>query len=248
MLKFKIIGLALALVVIAGLVAVASGATGAYFSDTRSGNISGTIGDIAVTTSGGIVGNADDGINFQWNNMVPGVQYSATVTYQNTGHSVQDVWLVFNNKTALSRFNSIGAFGAARVTSSDGAYFYSNNLNDHKVDQGGTTPPRGTVKMLPATIKLASNVGPTASGTMTFTFAYASGMVHPEAGNVFNKYPLETPGSAAGAGWPDDGNQASYDQNYANPAVDGSGSGLPFEIVATQPGIEPGDQGAYAGF
>ena len=35
MLKFKIIGLALALVLVAGLVAVASGATGAYFGDTK---------------------------------------------------------------------------------------------------------------------------------------------------------------------------------------------------------------------
>ncbi len=46
MFKFKLIGLALALVLIAGLVAVASGATGAYFSDTKDGTVTGTIGSV----------------------------------------------------------------------------------------------------------------------------------------------------------------------------------------------------------
>jgi hypothetical protein len=242
----KILGLALALVVVAAVVAVASGATGAYFSDTKSGAITGDIGSIKVTTSGGT---GADGLNFTWDNMLPGVQYSATATYQNTGDSVQDVWLVFPNDTARSSFNSLGRFGAARVTSTNGASFYSNNLNDHPVDQGSV------VKMLPAKILLAQNVGPTASGSMTFTFAYASNMSTQEPGGVFNLYPRSTPGSPAGASWPSDNNQANFDQNfvgagYLNP--DGtwngvSGNGLPFQIVATQPGIEPGAAGDYAG-
>jgi hypothetical protein len=244
MFKFKLIGLALALVLIAGLVAVASGATGAYFSDTKDGQLNGTIGSIKVTTSGG---SGPDGLVFTWENMLPGFQYSATATYQNTGSSVQDVWLVFPNRTALSALASLGAYGAVHITSTNGLDFYSSNLNDHPVDQGGTNPPRGTVRMIPQQILLAQNVGPTASGSMTFTFQYASRMTTQEPSGLFNVYPLATPGSAQDPNWPNDGNQGGYAQHFADPA-DGSGSGLPFQIVATQHGIAPGDPGAYAGF
>ena len=51
--KVKIIGLVVALVLVAGLVAVAAHATGAYFSDSKTGHITGTIGDISINTSGG---------------------------------------------------------------------------------------------------------------------------------------------------------------------------------------------------
>ena len=52
--KIKLIGLVVALVVVAGLVAVAAHATGAYFSDTHNGKITGTIGDISIKTGGGV--------------------------------------------------------------------------------------------------------------------------------------------------------------------------------------------------
>jgi hypothetical protein len=244
MLKFKIIGLALALVLIAGLVAVASGATGAYFSNTEAGEITGTIGSIDVTTSGGT---GADGLTFAWDNMLPGFDYTATATYQNTGSSVQDVWLVFPNRTALSALCALGAFGEVTITSTNGAYFYSNNLNDHPVDQGGTVPPRGTVKMVPQKILLAQNVGPTGNGTMTFTFAYASKKTTSEPGGVFNLYPRPDEGGPYGGYPTNDGSMPGFAQYYID-AADGSGNGLPFQIVATQHGIEPGDLGAFAGF
>lgn len=256
MLKFKIIGLALALVLIAGLVAVASGATGAYFSDTNKGAITGDSGTILVKTTGGT---GADGLDFFWDNMLPGVQYSATVTYQNTGNSVQDVWLVFPNKTALSALNSLGNYGAARVTSTDGASFESNCLLDHPVDQGEVSLNSGhTIKMLPQMIRLARNVGPTGNGSMTFTFAYASmlGDADPAGrwpassgleGGLFNVYPAPYTGGAVG-GYPSNDGAIAGSDNYYIGAADGEGSGLPFQIVATQPGVEPGQAGTYAGF
>lgn len=246
MLKFKIIGLALALVVVAGLVAVASGATGAYFSDTKSGAITGDSGTILVKTTGGT---GADGLNFFWDNMLPGVQYSATATYQNMGNSVQDVWLVFPNKTALSALNSLGNYGAARVTSTNGAYFYSNCLLDHPVDQGAISYTGHTIRMLPQMIRLAQNVGPTASGSMTFTFAYASKLGGSGLeGGQFNVYPAPYTGGAVGGYPSNDGATPGSDNYYVDTAVDGTGSGLPFQIVATQPGVEPGNAGDFAGF
>jgi hypothetical protein len=237
--SFKSLGLALTMVVLVATIAMAVSATGAYFSDTKNGAISGDASTLKVTTSGGT---GDDGLAFQWDNMLPGQVYSATASFQNTGDSVQDVWIVFYNKTALSALNSAGTYGAARLTSSEGAYFYSSNLNDHPVDQGV-----GTCLGLPQMIKLASNLGPTASGSVTFSYQIASKVGNWGQGLPFNGWPVVKAGSPAGAGWPNDGAAAGYDQNFVDPA-DGSGTGLPFRIVATQPGILPGAAGGNAGF
>lgn len=248
--KTKFIVLLTTLALSAMLFAIASAGTGAYYSDSKAGALAGDLGSIKVTTSGGAIG-VDDGLNFSWDNILPGEKYTASANFQNTGDNVQDVWLVFDKATALSAFNSMGTYGAAKVEANGTTLFYSNNLNDHPVDQGDVS------KMLPAKIKLASNVGPTASGSMTFTWQLASKAKTQYPGMAFNVWPIETPGTPAGnwwlhpagdpAEWPGDGTQAGYGQNRVYPA-DGSGTGLPFKIVATQPGVEPGNLGTSAGF
>lgn len=235
--RIKAISLVLAMTCVIALGVLGSGMTGAYFSDTNNGALAGTVGSIQVTTSGG---SGADALNFAWENMLPGEVYEQTANFQNTGRNTQDIWLVFPNKTALSTLNSLGTYGAVKITSSDGAYFYSNNLNDHPADQAA-------LDAVPQMVKLASNVTPTASGWMKFEFQYASKMRTQEPAWVFNMYPVVTPGTPASAGWPNDGNQAGYGQNFVDPA-DGSGTGLPFQIVATQPGIAPGAPGTSAGF
>lgn len=65
-----------------GLVTAAAGATGAYFNDSQSGTVTGTIGSIKVTTAGG---NGNDGLDFNFANMVPGDFQTSTVHYANTG-------------------------------------------------------------------------------------------------------------------------------------------------------------------
>jgi hypothetical protein len=242
----KMLGLIVAMVALVALVAMATSATGAYFSDSKAGAIAGTSGTIAVAAGA----NADmgGGLNFSWPSMLPGQVYSATAYYSNTGDSVQDVWLVFPNKTALSALASLGAYGAVQVLdSSSGSVFYSNNLNDHPVDQGGTTPPRGTVKMVPQMILLRSNLPVGANGAMTFKFQYATKFGNSSMGLAFNPYPLSTPGSPQDPNYATDGNLAGYAQRYVV-STDGVGTGLPFQIVATQPGIAPDAAGAFAGF
>lgn len=234
----KTISLAASMVALVALVAMATSATGAYFSDSKGGAVNGTIGTVNVATSGG---SGDNGLVFNWSNMLPGEVYSATANFLNTGAAKQDIWLVFNNKTALSAINSLGTWGAARITSTGGASFYSNNLNDHPVDQGTVC------KMIPQMIKVAENVDPGAGGSVTFSFQYASKLGGNGPG-MFNTFPVVKASNTKPGGFPtNDGALPGYDQYYVN-AADGSGTGLPFQIVATQPGIAPGTTGTDAGF
>jgi len=189
-----------------------------------------------------------------WDNMLPGEVYSATATYRNDGTVPQDVYVVFPNKTALSALNSLGTYGAVRLTSTDGASFYSNNLNDHPIDQGAVC------KMLPEYVLLASNIRPNDSGSMTFRFQYASKMgdiAFNNDGSVkrpassgsafsFNTFPVVKPGGALDPNYEFDGNLAGYDQRYVIPGQ--TGTGLPYEIVALQHGVVPGQLGTDAGF
>ena len=67
---------------------VATATTGAYFSDTHTGSISGTVGSIKVTPSGG--GGAEH-MNLSFTNMLPGDPQTVTVNYKNTGLNPEDV-------------------------------------------------------------------------------------------------------------------------------------------------------------
>jgi len=246
--KVRTIALVSAVALSATLFAVASAGTGAFLNDTKSGVVTGTPGTVVVTTWGG---SGTHGLDLNWDNMLPGVTYSAGANFRNDGSTAQDVWLVFPNKTALSAFNAKGRYAAFGITSSEGYNFYSNNLNDHPVDQGVPAAPDDRItRGVPQMVQIATNMAPGAGGSLTFKYQQASGTkVMPP---VFNLYPRVTPGTPAGnwwtvppgdpAAWPGDGTQAGYDQNYAN-AADGSGVGLPYDIVATQPGIRPDDAG-----
>ena len=235
--KAKIIVLLCAVVLVGALAALAAGLTGAYLSDTKTGQVTGTFGDITITTSGGIVGQGD-GINFLWDEMLPGVQYTAPITVTSTSSSNnEDLYMLFPNATALSALNSLGRFGAVTIdVLADGSpsttVFSSNNLND--------IPNNGSPVPLPAKVTLASNISPGEVVVVTFKFEYASKMTTPEPGNVFNQYPVLLK--------PGDTQDPRYPVGYAQYTVVAgqTGNGLPFQIVATQPGVQPGDGGGYA--
>ena len=215
--RFRTVRVALwatTLVAMAGLVVAATGATGAYFTDTHQGTISGNIGSIKVTPSGG---SGADNMDFAFSNMLPGEPQTATVHFQNTGANSEDVWLVFNNATALSALNNLGTYGEVHVSNGN-ALFDSANLNDNSGSCGAFSP--AGCWPLPSQIKVASNLGPTASGHASFTFDYAGKLKNPAAeGAPFNIYPI--PGQ------------------FTVNAADGTGAGLPYEIVATQVGQTP---------
>jgi hypothetical protein len=212
------------LLALGGLVFAATGATGAYFSDAHNGSITGNLGSIRVTPSGGT---GTDGTDFTFANMLPGVPQAATVDFQNTGNNPEDVWLVFDNVTALSALNNLGTYGEVHVSNGQ-ALFDSANLNDRAPTCGAFSP--SGCWPLPDKIKVASNLAATGKGHVTLTFNYAAKLSDPAAeGGPFNVYPVP-----AGLYSP-----ANPDGQYTVDAADGTGTGLPYEIVATQVGQTP---------
>ena len=210
--RFVVWGATLA--ALAALVVAATGMTGAYFSDTHQGDITGNIGSIKVTPSGGT---GADSTDFTFTNMLPGEPQTATISYQNTGLNHEDVWLVFNNATALSALNNLGTYGEVHISNGH-ELFGSANLNDRSSTCGPFSP--SGCWPVPSQIKVGSDIAPTAGGYVKFTFNYAGKLKDPAAeGAAFNIYPV--PG-----------------QNTVN-AADGNGSGLPYELVATQVGQTP---------
>lgn len=229
----------------AGLVAAATGATGAYFDAVNSGTVTGTIGQVAILTTGG---NGNSGstasLDFQFANLMPGTFQTATVKFQNTGTNAEDIWLVFPNADALHALNNLGRYGGVTVQSTLGVVFKSSNLNDaldSTLAPDGNCPgtPDTTTETfwstssdclpLPNAIELASNVAGQGTGTMEFSFAYAPKLKGPGAeGATAFCYPLVQ--------IPSDSNPADQTCTTTGPKY-----GLPYQIVATQPGIAPND-------
>ena len=213
-LKIKGAAIAVSVALLGGTAWLAAGATGAYFSDTHGGTISGTVGSVKVTPYGGS-GPAQTDLSFT--NLLPGVAQTVTESYENTGANPEDVYIVFNNATALSALNNLGTYGEAHLSANGVALFDSANLND-RVPTCGPLSPSGCWPLANQYL-LVSNLSPGASGTVSFSFNYAS--------------KLKSQGPAAWNTYPVSG-------QYTVNASDLSGSGLPYQIVATQHGVTPG--------
>jgi hypothetical protein len=183
---------ALVLTVIAAVALAIGGVvtTGAYFSDAKDGTISGDVGSIKITGSGGTGVN---GLNLAFDNLMPGEPQTVTLNYQNTGSSKQDVWMVFNNVEALRALNNLGTYGEVHVVSDGVHRFDSANLNDNAATCGPFSPA-GCWPLL-RTVKVASNVAPGATGSADFTFGYAGKLSaqSPVGGGSWNSYPLSAP-------------------------------------------------------
>lgn len=218
---------------VVSLMALAIGVSGAYFSDSKAGAITGTYGTISVTGSGGAGAN---NLDLVFDKMLPGEPKTVVANFQNTGNTPQDVWIVFN-RTALSSLSSLGSFGEVHMGINGVETFASKDLNDHLKDQDAVDYEGYVIKTVPMKYKVSSGLVPGASGSWSFSFNLAA-KTKGSGGGVWNTYPLVKNGGAADAQWPNDGNQAGFDQNYANTA-DGSGAGLPYKIVAVQVGQQP---------
>ncbi|RKR73358.1 hypothetical protein [Frondihabitans australicus] len=206
---------------------MAAGTTGAYFSDTHNGSVSGTVGSIKVSVKGN--GTGTDGQDLSFSNLLPGQAQSVTLQYGNTGRNAEDVYITFPNATALSALDDLGRYGEVHITANGNHIFDSANLSDagNPADYSNATP----ISRWPllSQYKVASNVQPGQYGTVTFSFNYSTGLSNASnidaiTGPAFNTYP------------------AADGQTYTN-ASDGTGSGLPYAIVATQVGVIPGATG-----
>lgn len=218
----RIGGFTLAVGVTASLVGFAAHGTGAYFTDSSPGTIAGTVGSIHVVTQGGT---GPDSNVFSFDRLLPGTPQTVTIHYTNTGDSPEDVYLTFPNATALSALNSLGTYGAVQVNNAGGQdVFDSQNLNDGCVQGSTSTAHPIPCKGLPTQLLVDSNLAPNGTDTATFSFGYAS-KLSGSGGGFFNSYPVVNKDGSSG-------------QNTVNTS-DGSGSGLPFAIVATQVGQQP---------
>ncbi len=217
--KRRVVALVGSVALLGGAAWMAAGSTGAYFSDTQSGTVSGSVGSIHVVTSGG---SGADNADLSFTNLLPGASQTVSVNYTNTGKSAEDVYITFPNATALSALNSLGTYGEAHLSASGTPLFDSANLND-RARTCGPFSPSGCWPLL-SQYKVASNVSPGDTGSVSFSFAYAS------------KLKGQTSATAPAAAW----NSYPVAGQVTTVNSDGSGSGLPFTIVATQPGITPG--------
>jgi hypothetical protein len=218
-LKIKAVSLAASVALLGGTAFLASGATGAYFSDMHPGNISGTIGNIHVSPFGG---SGSTGTDLTFSNLLPGVPQTVKLNYKNTGSDPQDVYIVFTNATALGALNDLGHYGEAHLSANGTALFDSTNLKDTAGSCGAFSP--SGCWPLKKQYLLASNLAPGAVGNVSFSFNYPGKMTGQGPAGfapAWNTYP------------------AADGQAVVDPA-DGTGSGLPYEIVATQHGITPG--------
>ena len=217
-----------AVILLAGTFVVASAATNHHLvnpSDRHGGELTRTV---SITPSGG---SGISSMDLAFHNLLPGSAQTVTVTYRNTGTSPEDVYVLFTNATALSALNSLGRYGSFHLVStgagSVGDIFDSFNLNDNAASCGTFT----TTGCWPlrAQYPLAHNIGPTTTGSLSFTFEFASAYsTQAPAGTsrLWNAFPISG-------------------QTHVSPS-DGSGAGLAYAIVATQPGITPGQKGTIS--
>jgi hypothetical protein len=209
----RLAGFTLALGATATLVGFAATGTGAFFSDSSPGTITGSVGSIQVSVSGG---NGSSSTDFHFDRLLPGTPQTATITYTNTGNSPEDVFLTFPNATALSALNNLGTYGSVQVDNAAGQdVFDSTNLNDNSTTCGPFGP--SGCNPLPNQLKVGTDLTPGNSATATFTFGYASKLKAQFP--TFNTYPVSG--------------------QFTVNAGDGTGNGLPFAIVATQQGQTP---------
>jgi hypothetical protein len=174
---FKVTGFISTLAAGTALVASAATGTGAYFTDSVSGTISGTMGSIDIQAGDG--GPAATTINFT--KMLPGETGKQEVAFKNTGQNPQDVWVVFpksalgdgDHSTDQHLINDFGTYATIQIKSSGGTVFYSTNLNDDQTScpDGVSDPAVGRAcHALPTMVRLSSNLAPGQGGNMEFAF------------------------------------------------------------------------------
>lgn len=232
-------GFAAALAASAGLIAAASGATGAYFTDTHPGSFSANSGHLKVNitnVSGGATASGPDNLVLNFQDLYPTDYRTVKINYA-TDSSIgnEDLWLVFpgasapvgsvqNNvfdmftgpKTSYAG-GGLGRYGHFAVADShSGTDFSSYNLSSGYSDD--CTPDANGHAIAPmGTAADNSKAQPCAVPAM---IKLASNLTNGATGTVSLTFGLT---------------QRQTQQNQAEFA----GLGVDFQIVATQPGVKP---------
>jgi hypothetical protein len=205
------------------LVTTAVQGTGAYFTATQDGSLSGSTGQITIAAD------SDTTTTLSFDNLIPGEYVNKTIGYTVDGDANVDTWLVFQDNYAYCKFTGgnddthcsgggMGRYGHFAVQDNDGTTLFSSyNL----ANADGATPQsecadafgHGSAQPasdendtsnrcgVPLAIKLQSNLSPGNQANVTLTFGVT-------------------------------GRQTA--QNQAAPPAS-----VPFQLVATQVNIRP---------
>jgi len=218
--RVRILALISTAAITAALIGVAVIGTGAYFTDSKPGAITGNLGTVAVDIAGQ---------NIDFANLLPGVDQTQTVTVHNTGTANEDMYLAFDNTNlGWSAVNDLGQYGI--FTINGGVYDNLNNAYAQGTPGSGVMStnsasgcynvPRNAINYLPHTIFLA-----TLSPNQVWTF------------NVSFHFNACLTSGAGGTLW-----QAA-DTNF--PTI--GPVPLDFKVAAFQQGVNPNDQMNGAG-
>ena len=226
--RFARFGAVITTLVAAGaLISTMVASSGAYYTDSHGGTITGTNGTVAITVNGGSGAGL---LDFDFSGIMPGVTKTATVNLYNPTANPEAVWVVFNNANGIwSAVNDLGQYGKFTV----GGYVY-DNLNNKNTNAQPATPgvagvPSGTdhmsgscstvyrvpINYLPRAIKIVT-LASGASASFPMTFTYIACMTDHQGEALFNPAEADAP----------------------IPSHLGTG-GLLFNVVAYQDGADP---------
>lgn len=220
--KFARFGAVITTLVAAGaLISTMVASSGAYFTATQPGAITGNLGTVAVGVSG-------TAINFA--NLMPGETQTQTVSVRNTGTGNEDIYLAFDNTNkAWSAVNDLGQYGKFTV---NGVVY--DNLNNRYAQgtpgsgvmssnplSGCYNIPHNAIAYLPHVIKLGT-LTPGQLWSFDVSFQINPCMTGGQGGTLW--------GTAPGDFYP-----------VIAPAP------LDFVVAAFQPGVDPNNQMNGAG-
>jgi hypothetical protein len=160
---------------LAAVIALSVASTGAYFTDSHPGQVTGTFGSVAINMDGS--GSGPGNLQFNFAGMLPGQWKNATITATNTGSDTEDIYMVFTNANSVwSQVNTLGTYGEANVNGAD-----YNNLNNNYVQGTPANPgqhnacgdPTPAVSYLPH-VNYLGTLTAGQSANYTFGFRYTA--------------------------------------------------------------------------
>lgn len=217
--RFARFGAVITTLVAAGaLISTMVASTGAYFTATQPGAISGNLGTVAVSISGQSINFAD---------LLPGQVQTQTVNVQNTGTGNEDMYLVFDNANlGWSAVNDLGQYGKFVINGKT----YDNLSNKYNSTTGVPGAPIAG-SFMPGDCSTVNRVPVNYLPHVIFLGTWTPGQTA-SFDVAFNIIACKTDGNG-GALW-------STVANDFSPALTGN-LPLNFKIAAFQPGVNPND-------
>lgn len=236
-------GFVVAVAASAALIGAATGATGAYFTDSSQGQFTGSSGNLHITTQN---------TYFSFAGLNPGQDQHQVITYQLSGTTPADIWFVFDTSTQAGRTAYCDFTGATT----------DSNCTNYPADKGGlgmyghfkVQGPSGSFESYNLALQQAtdaeggySTVGdnPSFKCLVNANGWYGSAQQH-VVGSVYGAHDIAQCGAPHAillqtSMQPGTGNHATITFGLTGKQTQQNQSygPVPFKIVATQPGVSP---------